>query len=176
MPRYRRNYIRGGTFFFTVKLADPKSRLLIEHIDLLREAYAFVQKRYPFETIAICVMPNHLHAVWALPDGDSDYSLRWRLIKTRFSHHFAASDILSASKRRRHEKGIWQRRFYEHTVRDDVDLRSVVDYVHFNPVKHSFAANVKDWPFSSFHRFVRDGLLPPDWGGTHETLVMNFGE
>ena len=154
MSHYRRNYIEGGTFFFTVKLADPKSRLLVEHIGLLREAYAFVQKRYPFETVAICVMPNHLHAVWTLPDDDSDYSLRWRLIKTRFSHHFAASDILSASKRRRHEKGIWQRRFYEHTVRDDVDLRSVVDYVHFNPVKHSFAANVKDWPFSSFHRFT----------------------
>ena len=176
MSRYRRNYIAGGTFFFTVKLADPKSRLLVEHIDLLREAYAFVQKRYPFETVAICVMPNHLHAVWTLPDGDSDYSLRWRLIKTRFSHHFAASNVLSASKQRRHEKGIWQRRFYEHTVRDEADLQRVVDYVHFNPVKHGFAASVKDWPLSSFHHFVRDGLLPSDWGGTAETWAMNFGE
>ena len=176
MSRYRRNYITGGTFFFTVKLADPKSRLLVEHIDLLREAYTFVQKHYPFETIAICVMPNHLHAVWTLPDGDSDYSLRWRLIKTRFSHHFAALDVLSASKQRRYEKGIWQRRFYEHTVRDEADLQRVVDYVHFNPVKHGFSASVKDWPFSSFHRFVRDGLLPPDWGGTTETWAMSFGE
>lgn len=176
MPRYRRNYLAGGTFFFTVKLADPKSRLLVEHIDLLREAYASVQKRYPFETVAICVMPNHLHAIWTLPDGDSDYSLRWRLIKTGFSNHFSASSALSASKQRRHEKGIWQRRFYEHTVHNDADLQRCVDYVHFNPVKHGFAASVKDWPFSSFHRFVRDGLLPPDWGGTHETLVMNFGE
>ena len=104
MSRYRRNYITGGTFFFTVKLADPKSRLLVEHIGLLREAYAFVQNRYPFETAAICVMPNHLHAVWTLPDGDSDYSLRWRLIKTGFSNHFPASNTLSASKQRRHEK------------------------------------------------------------------------
>ena len=104
MSHYRRNYIEGGTFFFTVKLADPKSRLLVEHINLLREAYASVQKRYPFETVAICVMPNHLHAVWTLPDGDRDYSLRWRLMKTRFSHHFAALDGLSASKQRRHEK------------------------------------------------------------------------
>lgn len=176
MSRYRRNYIEGGTFFFTVKLADPKSRLLLEHIDLLREAYAFVQKRHPFETVAICVMPNHLHAVWTLPDGDSNYSLRWRLIKTRFSHHFAASNVLSASKQRRHEKGIWQRRFYEHTVRDKADLQRIIDYVHFNPVKHGFSACVKDWPFSSFHRFVRDGLLPPDWGGTAATQIMSFGE
>ena len=176
MSHYRRNYIEGGTFFFTVKLADPKSRLLVEHINRLRKAYASVQKRYPFETVAICVMPNHLYAVWTLPDGDSDYSLRWRLIKTGFSNHFSASDGLSASKRRRHEKGIWQRRFYEHTVRDDVDLWRVVDYVHFNPVKHGLAANVKDWPFSSFHRFVRDDLLPPDWGGTAETWATHFGE
>ncbi|MDO1509210.1 MULTISPECIES: transposase [unclassified Neisseria] len=176
MSRYRRNYLAGGTFFFTVKLADPKSRLLVEHIDLLREAYASVQKRYPFETVAICVMPNHLHAIWTLPDSDGDYSLRWRLIKIGFSNHFSVSSALSSSKQRRHEKGIWQRRFYEHTVRDDADLQRCVDYVHFNPVKHGFAASVKDWPFSSFHRFVRDGLLPPDWGGTHETLVMNFGE
>lgn len=176
MSRYRRNHLAGGTFFFTVKLADPKSRLLVEHINLLRKAYASVQKRYPFETVAICVMPNHLHAVWTLPDGDSDYSLRWRLIKTGFSNHFPASNTLSASKQRRHEKGIWQRRFYEHTVRDDADLLRCVDYVHFNPVKHGFAASVKDWPFSSFHRFVRDGLLSPDWGGTGKTLVMSFGE
>lgn len=111
-----------------------------------------------------------------LPDGDSDYPLRWRLIKTRFSHHFAALTVLSDSKQRRREKGIWQRRFYEHTVRDDADLRRAVDYVHFNPVKHGFSACVKDWPFSSFHRFVRDGLLPLDWGGTIDTRIMNFGE
>ena len=176
MSHYRRNYIEGGTFFFTVKLADPKSRLLVEHIGLLREAYAFVQNRYPFETVAICVMPNHLHAVWTLPDGDRDYSLRWRLMKTRFSHHFAASDGLSASKQRRHEKGIWQRRFYEHTIRDEADLRRCVDYVYINPVKHGLVEAVRDWPFSSFHRFVRDGLLPPDWGGTIDTRIMNLGE
>ena len=176
MSHYRRNYIEGGTFFFTVKLADPKSRLLVEHIGLLREAYAFVQNRYPFETVAICVMPNHLHAVWTLPDGDSDYSLRWRLMKTRFSHHFAASDGLSASKQRRHEKGIWQRRFYEHTIRDEADLRRCVDYVYINPVKHGLVEAVRDWPFSSFHRDVGKGLFPQDWGRTKEALLMNFGE
>ena len=88
MARYRRNFIAGGTFFFTVKLADPKSRLLVEHIDLLSVDYMDVQKQYPFETVAICVLPNHIHAIWTLPPDDADYSLRWRLIKTKFSAHF----------------------------------------------------------------------------------------
>ena len=111
MARYRRNFIAGGTFFFTVKLADPKSRLLVEHIDLLRAAYMDVQKQYPFETVAVCVLPNHIHAICTLPPDDADYSLRWRLIKTKFSTHFPRAENLSASKQRRHERGIWQRRF-----------------------------------------------------------------
>ncbi|MGF6147590.1 Transposase and inactivated derivatives [Kingella potus] len=175
MTRYRRNFVAGGTFFFTVKLADPKSRLLVEHIGLLRTAYTDVCKMYPFETLAVCVMPNHLHSVWTLPLGDADYSLRWRLIKSRFSAHLPAADR-SASKLRRGERGIWQRRFYEHTVRDETDLQRCADYIHFNPVRHGFAATVRDWPFSSFHRLVRAGILPPDWGGTRETEIMNFGE
>ena len=98
MARYRRNFIAGGTFFFTVKLADPKSRLLVEHIGLLRAAYMDVQKQYPFETVAVCVLPNHIHAIWTLPPDDADYSLRWRLIKTKFSAHFLRAESLSASK------------------------------------------------------------------------------
>ena len=176
MARYRRNFIAGGTFFFTVKLADPKSRLLVEHIDLLRAAYMDVQKQYPFETVAVCVLPNHIHAIWTLPPDDADYSLRWRLIKTKFSAHFPHAENLSASKQRRHERGIWQRRFYEHTVRDETDLQRCADYIHFNPVKHGLCGNVRDWPFSSFHRYVRDGWLPLDWGGTKETAVISFGE
>ena len=176
MARYRRNFIAGGTFFFTVKLADPKSRLLVEHIDLLRAAYMDVQKQYPFETVAVCVLPNHIHAIWTLPPDDADYSLRWRLIKTKFSAHFPHAENLSASKQRRHERGIWQRRFYEHTVRDETDLQRCADYIHFNPVKHELCDNVRDWAFSSFHRYVRDGWLPLDWGGTKETAIMSFGE
>ena len=105
MARYRRNFIAGGTFFFTVKLADRKSRLLVEHIDLLRAAYMDVQKQYPFETVAVCVLPNHIHAIWTLPPNDADYSLRWRLIKTKFSAHFPHAENLSASKKRRHKRG-----------------------------------------------------------------------
>ena len=135
-----------------------------------------VQKQYPFETIAVCVLPNHIHAIWTLPPDDADYSLRWRLIKTKFSAHFPHAENLSASKQRRNERGIWQRRFYEHTVRDETDLQRCADYIHFNPVKHGLCGNVREWAFSSFHRYVRDGWLPLDWGGTKETAVMNFGE
>ena len=159
----------------TVKLAHPQSRLLVAHIDLLRAAYAVTQKRYPFRTVAICVMPNHLHAVWTLPPDDADYSLRWRLIKTRFSAHFPSA-ALSVSKQRRHERGIWQRRFYEHTVHDAADLQRCVDYVHFNPVKHGFVARVQEWPYSSFHRYAQAGWLPWDWGGTREVMTAHWGE
>ena len=121
------------------------------------------------------MLPNHIHAIWTLPPDDADYSLRWRLIKTKFSVHFPHAENLSASKQRRHERGIWQRRFYEHTVRDETDLQRCADYIHFNPVKHGLCDNVRDWPFSPFHRYVRDGWLPLDWGGTKETAVMSFG-
>ena len=100
MARYRRNFIAGGTFFFTVKLADPKSRLLVEHIGLLRAVYMDVQKQYPFETVAVCVLPNHIHTIWTLPLDDADYSLRWRLIKTKFSAHFPHAENLSAARTR----------------------------------------------------------------------------
>ncbi|WP_283120988.1 REP-associated tyrosine transposase [Neisseria subflava] len=111
-----------------------------------------------------------------LPPDDADYSLRWRLIKTKFSTHFPHAENLSASKQRRNERGIWQRRFYEHTVRDETDLQRCADYIHFNPVKHGLCDNARDWAFSSFHRYVRDGWLPLDWGGIKETAVMSFGE
>lgn len=175
MARYRRNFIAGGTFFFTVKLANPKSHLLVEHIDFACGLYGCA-KTIPFETVAVCVLPNHIHAIWTLPPDDADYSLRWRLIKTKFSAHFPRAENLSASKQRRNERGIWQRRFYEHTVRDETDLQRYADYIHFNPVKHGLCDNVRDWAFSSFHRYVRDGWLLLDWGGTKETAVMSFGE
>ncbi len=165
MSFYRRNYIKGGTFFFTVKLADPKSNLLIEHIDLLREAYQFVQQKYPFKTEAICILPNHIHCIWTLPEDDSNYSLRWRLLKTKFSSHFQAEKHLSSSKQRRKEKGIWQRRFYEHTIRDDKDFENCVNYIHYNPVKHGWVENVKDWQFSTFHQYVKNQIYPENWGG-----------
>ncbi len=176
MTRYRRALIEGGTYFFTVALADRSSNLLVRHIDRLRRSYKFVQERYPFESVAACVLPNHLHAIWSLPPGDSGFPLRWSLIKSGFSRGLAAGMERSASKIARREKGLWQRRYWEHAIRDDADLTRHVDYIHFNPVKHKHGSRVYDWPYSSFRHHVARGLLPPDWGGDVADITGAFGE
>jgi putative transposase len=165
MSRYRRALAPGGTFLFTVNLADRRSALLTEHIDLLRAAYGKLVQELPFDTVAVCILPDHLHAVWRLPPTDADFSTRWQRIKAHFSHSFPAQAERSQSKQRQGEKGIWQRRFWEHQIRDDADLQRHVDYLHYNPVKHGLASRVSDWPHSSFHRYVREGQLPLDWAG-----------
>jgi putative transposase len=175
VSRYRRAKIEGGVFFFTVVLADPSSDLLTRHVDRLRRIYASVEAKYPFETIAICVLPDHLHAVWLLPAGDADFSVRWSLIKSGFSRGLTAATP-APSKVAKREKGLWQRRFWEHAIRDDADLERHVDYIHFNPVKHGYVAQTCDWLHSSFHRYVARGLLPHDWGGKFEDAKGTFGE
>jgi putative transposase len=134
MPYYRRFNIAGGTFFFTVVLADRSSDLLVRQMDRLRNVYQSVQRKYPFETVAICILPDHIHAIWSLPDNDSDFPKRWQLIKSGISRGVPAAVTRSASKAARREKGIWQRRYWEHLIRDDDDLSRHVDYIHFNPV------------------------------------------
>jgi putative transposase len=176
MSNYRRSLIKGATYFFTLTLADRKSNLLVEEICRLRKAYATVNQRYPFQTIAICVLPDHLHAIWTLPSNDHDYSQRWQLIKRNFSTGLPASTTQSLSKENKREKGIWQRRFWEHQIRDAVDLQRHVDYIHHNPVKHGLVKQVKDWPYSSFHRYVVAEDLPTDWGGEKIRLEDDFGE
>jgi putative transposase len=176
MSRYRRAKVEGGTFFFTVTLADRSSDALVRHIELLRAAYSFVQQRHPFETIAICVLPDHLHAVWVLPAADTDYSKRWSLIKSRFSRGLSDPKFRSPSKIAKRDKGIWQRRYWEHVIRNDADLERHVDYTHFNPVKHGLVTRVCDWPHSSFHNHVARGMLPQDWGGDAREMSGSFGE
>jgi len=176
MPQYLRARIEGGWFFFTLALADRSTDLLVRHIDRLRKAYETALRRYPFETIAVCVLPDHLHAIWALPPGDADFSRRWSLIKTEFSRGVPANKDRSPSKLRKREKGIWQRRFWEHAIRDDRDLSRHIEYIHFNPVKHGYVSRACDWPHSSFHRYVARGFLPLDWGGDARELIGTFGE
>jgi putative transposase len=171
MPNYRRLFVPGGTFFFTANLADRRSTLLTEHIKLLRAAYAYAAERQPFETVAICVMPEHLHCIWRLPPEDHDYPLRWRLLKSRFSKSLPP-EADSRPGRRKGERGIWQRRFWEHLIRDDEDLSRHVDYIHFNPVKHGLVEDPDDWPHSTWHRwkkeYGRPVCLPPaDWNPAH---------
>jgi putative transposase len=176
MPRYVRAKIKGSIFFFTVVLSERSSNLLVEQVDRLRRVYRSVQQVRPFETIAICLLPDHVHALWALPEDDADFSTRWNLIKGGFSRGLVAADSRSASKIAKREKGIWQRRYWEHAIRDDVDLERHVDYIHFNPVKHGHVTRVADWPHSSFHRYVERGLLAADWGGDIKEIRGSFGE
>jgi len=174
MSFYRRSFIPGGTYFFTVTLADRSSQLLVEQIERLRTVYGNVHQKYPFETVAICVLPEHLHAIWSMPPDDADFSRRWNLIKANFSRGLPAAPARSASKLRQREKGIWQRRFWEHQIRDEADLQRHVDYVHFNPVKHGLVKQVVDWEFSSFHQWVARGMVSSDWAG--EISDGSFGE
>ena len=175
MPRYIRAKAKSSIFFFTVVLAQRPSNLLFDEIDRLRRIYQNVQRRHPFETVAICVLPDHIHALWELPEDDSDFSTRWSLIKNGFSRGLDAQ-ARSTSKISKREKGIWQRRYWEHAIRNDADLERHVDYIHFNPVKHGHVTRVADWPHSSFHRHVERGSLAADWGGDMKDVEGPFGE
>jgi putative transposase len=176
MPEYRRAKIEGGVYFFTVALVDRSSDLLVREIDRLRDAYRGTQLKRKFETIAICILPDHIHAIWRLPADDLDFSHRWSSIKTVFSRGLPAQTTRSESMVAKREKGIWQRRFWEHAIRNERDLARHVDYIHFNPVKHGLVTLVCEWPHSSFRRYVADGRLPKDWGGDISSIVGSFGE
>ena len=161
--RYRRAKTAGGTYFFTVNLADRSSSLLVEHVTELRQVVRTVKQRHPFDILAWVDLPEHMHAVWTLPPDDDDFSTRWMLIKTGFSRSIQRGESIAASRLRKGERGIWQRRFWEHQIRDENDLARHIDYVHINPVKHGHAAKASDWSYSSIHRYIRNGLLASDW-------------
>ncbi|TAH68143.1 MAG: transposase [Rhodopseudomonas palustris] len=168
MVRYRRNLLPGGTFFFTVTLANRQSSALITHIDLLREAFRQTRSRKPFVIDAIVILPDHLHAIWTLPAGDADFPGRWKAIKAAFSRSMAVNGG--------GERALWQHRYWEHTIRDEADFERCANYIHFNPVKHGLVSSPGAWPHSSLHHFVRAGLLPPDWGGHSNLDAAGFGE
>jgi putative transposase len=176
MTGYRRNLIPGGSFFFTVNLAERRLRLLTEYIDELRAAFRYTRSRHPFAIDAIVVLPDHLHAIWTLPEGNADFATRWRLIKAAFSRGLPRGERISASRVAKSERGLWQRRYWEHTLRDDRDFARHMDYVHFNPVKHGYVSRVADWPYSSFHRMVKLGMYPKDWAGDRAQGGSVFGE
>src|SRR5262252_495451 len=175
MPNYRRAFIPGGCWFFTVNLRERHQRLLVDRIDALRVAFHATWQNYPFDIAAIVVLPNHLHAIWTLPPDDADFSTRWRLIKARFAKALPNEGRASPVRLARSERGIWQRRFWEHLIRDDADYARHVEYCYINPVKHGLVRRVQDWPHSSFHRDVQRGLFPLDWAGDVE-MSGPFGE
>jgi putative transposase len=166
MTDYRRLRIPGATWFFTVNLAQRQNnRQLTENIDLLRRVFRDVKTNHPFVLDAAVVLPEHMHCIWTLPAGDSDYKTRWALIKAGFSRALPAVERRSQSRAKRGERGIWQRRFWEHLIRDERDFARHVDYIHWNPVKHGWVKHAQDWPYSSFHLYVRRGIYPADWAG-----------
>ena len=164
MTNYRRAHASGATYFFTVNLARRDAMLLADRINDLRNAVRYVRTRHAFTIDAMVVLPDHLHAVWTLPPGDADHSLRWRLIKTWFSRQIPHGEQRRDSRIAKNERGIWQRRYWEHLIRNEDDLRRHVDCIHFNPVKHEHVKQAAEWPYSSFHRFVAEGRLSSDWG------------
>ena len=161
MSNYRRNYINGGTWFFTVNLQDRRSQLLTANIHALRCAIAAVKTARPFRINAWVVLPEHMHCIWTLPENDADFSSRWREIKKHFTRSVSAQHI-------------WQPRFWEHTLRDEHDYRQHVDYIYINPMKQRWVKLCNTWPFSTFHRDVRLGLFPQNWSG--EIMDFNAGE
>jgi putative transposase len=163
MPNYCRNRVPGGTYFFTVNLLDRRSELLVTHVEALRDAVRDARRRAPFHIDAWVVLPEHLHCIWTLPPEDDDFSGRWRALKKAFSKAVPVNEPRSSVRLQRRERGIWQRRFWEHTIHDDADYANHMDYVHFNPVKHGLVERVGDWPFYSFHRCVAAGLYPAGW-------------
>nr|VFK36504.1 MAG: putative transposase [Candidatus Kentron sp. SD]VFK77823.1 MAG: putative transposase [Candidatus Kentron sp. SD] len=165
--QYRRAFVPGGSFFFTV--VTEKRRALfreIENINTLRDAFRVVRGKHPFGIEAIVVMPDHLHSIWTLPPGDSDFSTRWRLIKTRFSKHCGEEWRAppGSARRNKNQQAVWQHRFWEHAIRDEIDFARHMDYIHYNPVKHGYVDAPGQWRYSSFHRYVQSGVYPVDWG------------
>ncbi len=171
MPNYRRLWYPGGTYFFTVTLLERRNNdLLVRHIDVLRQAVREVKRTHPFTIHGWVVLPDHLHCVLELPESDHDFALRWRLIKMVFSKRVPKGEHISASRTKRQERGLWQRRYWEHLIRDEADFAAHMDYVHINPLKHGLVARIADWPYSTFHRLVAAGVYPVDWAGDEGLL------
>jgi putative transposase len=165
--RYRRIRVDGGTYFFTV-VTDRRRPIFgsQETVALLDVAINRIKVRWPFELDAIVILPDHLHAIWTMPEGESNYSTRWRLIKESFTRSWLAKNGpigRSPSRAAKGEQSVWQRRFWEHTIRDEDDFIKHLDYIHANPVQHGLTAAPADWPYSSFRDWVARGAYTPDW-------------
>ena len=175
MADYRRCYVPGGSFFFTV-VTERRAAILGNDRarDLLRAALRDCRQRWPFRLDALVMLPDHLHAIWTLPPEDSDYSKRWGMIKKHFTQSWLAAggheQPRNDSRHRYRRRGVWQRRFWEHTLRDEYDYARHFDYLHYNPVKHGLVRSPRYWPYSTFHYWVERGAYDLDWG----TLVVDF--
>lgn len=176
--QYRRVFTPGASYFFTV--VTYKRRKLFadeQNIEILREAFRQVMHKRPFSIDAMVVLPDHLHCIWTLPPMDADYPTRWRLIKTWFSKHcdVALRTSISAAQANNGRQTCWQQRYWEHLIRDELDYQQHVDYIHYNPVKHAYVQRPIDWPYSSFARYVEQGVYTEDWGAAEIVLPEGVG-
>jgi len=179
MPDYRRAQLKGGTYFFTLTSFKRRPILTDEHFRFaLRQAILRVKTTMPFESIAWVLLPDHLHTIWQLPEGDTNFSTRWSMIKRSVTQQ--CKDLLprpqNLSRQTRREGTLWQRRFWEHLIRDELDLQRHIDYIHYNPVKHGYVSKVTDWPYSTFHRYVQDSIYPKHWASAEDLQTDKFGE
>ena len=169
MSNYHRAYLPGGSYFFTVVTLDRTPVFINEsRIEALRQAFRKVMAARPFQIDAMVVLPEHLHCIWRMPEEDADYSSRWREIKKSCSRQ------IDAAINARHERRVWQRRFWEHAIRDEEDWRKHVDYIHYNPVKHRLVSRPGDWPWSSFSRAVSKGWHEESWGADEPTTIAGM--
>ena len=169
MSNYRRNYVPGGTYFFTVVTHSRASLFRdSEACRILGDVLRQCQKQWPFEVNAIVLLPEHLHALWSLPSGDASYPRRWAWIKKEFTKAWLATggveQVTSHARRQRGDRGIWQPRYWEHTIEDENDYERHFDYIHYNPVKHGHVKAPCHWPYSSFQRWVKQEIYPSNWG------------
>lgn len=165
--RYRRARTKGGTYFFTV-ITFSRGKIFAqpENVSLLRESFRYVMEKHFFKIDAFVLLPEHLHCIWTLPESDLDFSKRWRLIKSYFTRKCDGKykHTPYTARIRKKEQAVWQRRFWEHLIRDERDFAKHVEYIHYNPVKHELVKAPKDWEYSSFHRYVREGKYNLKWG------------
>ena len=179
MPDWRRSQVPGGTFFFTVVtdnriplFASADARKMLGQV--LREC----RRQWPFNLDGIVLLPDHLHVIWSLPRGDMNYSRRWAWLKSQFTQRWIAAggqaQSVTSGRHRDGRKGVWQPKFWEHTLQDDEDFERHLNYIHYNPVKHGYVSSPRDWPWSSFHRYVKAGVYDADWGSGTSALVPDF--
>jgi len=179
MPNYVRAYQPGGTYFFTV-VTHQRRPFLIDEVArcCLREAWIEVRTERPFRVVGLCLMPDHLHTVWRLPENDDRYDVRWSSIKRLFSQAYrrcgGTEGPRNARRVRKREAGFWQRRYWEHLIRDEDDFRRHMDYVHYNPAKHGYVARAGEWEWSTFHRYVKRGFYDPDWGEAEPESIRDM--
>ncbi len=179
MSDYTRKYVEGATYFFTVVSFGRRSFLTTALArECLRRAWAETKAQYPFDLEAVCLLPDHLHCIWTLPEDDADFSTRWKTLKSRFSRYYRKAGgregERGSSRKRTGERAFWHRRFWEHCIRDERDFANHFDYTHFNGVKHGHAERPEDWPWCSYHRYLQMGWYEADWGEHEPPSIMGL--